>query len=143
MAYLSGLSVLLQQHKYYRLKMKIDGKKYPIESPMIFFGNNQLQLQELKLNLASCAASGKLAAVALGKVSQWQLLKLIIRLFQGNVENAKNVYPICADHVEISTSKKSMKVALDGEIIRLATPLYFQVLHDAVQVRVPHAAASV
>lgn len=141
-AYVSGLSVLLQPHKYYKLKIKIDGKHQPIDSPMIFFGNNQLQLQDLKLRLASCAAAGKLAGVALDKVSQWRLLKLMLRLFKGDLEQAEDVHAFCADHIEISAKRTCMKVALDGEIRSLKMPLRFEVLHDAIQVRVPNVTSS-
>ena len=142
-AYLSGLSTLLKPYHPFKLKIKIDGQKHPIDSPMVFFGNNQLQLQDLKLRLASCAAQGKLAGVAIHQVNRWQLLQLMLKLFQGELEQAKDVYSFCADHVEILSKRPQMKVALDGEIIRLQTPLRFSVLHDAIQVRVPHVTASV
>lgn len=138
-AYLSGLAVLAQPQKYYRLKIKIDGQKHPIASPMVFFGNNQLQLQDLKLRLADCAAQGKLAAVAVGHVSRFQLFQLMVKLLQGELEHAKDVYSFCAENVEISTQKPDMKVALDGEIMRLRTPLKFKVTHDAINVRVPRS----
>lgn len=141
-AYLSGLSVLVQPHQYNKLKIKIDGSHQAIDSPMIFFGNNQLQLQDLKLRLASCAAAGKLAGVALDKVSQWGLLKLMLRLLKGDLEQADNVHVFCAENIEISAKQKRIKVALDGEIMSLKMPLNFKVLHDAIQVRVPHATSS-
>ncbi|KAF7276559.1 hypothetical protein GWI33_010084, partial [Rhynchophorus ferrugineus] len=62
-AYLSGLSTLLRPYHPFKLRLKIDGYKHLIDSPLVFFGNNQLQLQDLKLRLASCAAQGKLAGV--------------------------------------------------------------------------------
>lgn len=138
-AYLSGLSVLMQSHRHYKLQMKIDGKLQPIDSPMVFFGNNQLQLKELKLKLANCVTQGKLAGVAIGKVNRWQLLQLVVKMLQGELEQANDVYSFCADEVEILTRKSSMKVALDGEIVRIATPLKFTVMHDAIKVRVPDA----
>ncbi|GAA5011238.1 diacylglycerol kinase family protein [Acinetobacter puyangensis] len=142
-AYLSGLDVLVKSHKHYNLQLKIDGQQYPLDTPMVFFGNNQLQLQDLRLKLAACAAQGKLAGVAIGKVSRWQLFRLMIKLLKGELEQAEDVYSFCADHVEISATRPLMKVALDGEILKLRTPLKFSVLHDAIQVRVPRVVTSV
>ncbi len=136
-AYLSGLDVLLKQYSHYKLQATVDGQLYPIATPLIFFGNNQLQLQDLKLRLAECAAQGKLAGVAVGKVKRWQVFQLILKLLQGELENADHAYGFCADSVEIVSKHANMKVALDGEIIQLETPLKFSVIHEAVRVRAP------
>lgn len=141
-AYLSGLGVLLQPHHHYKLQVWIDGEQRPIDTPMVFFGNNQLQLQDLKLKLAECAKHGKLAGVALETVTRWKLLKLIVQLFQGELEQAKDVHSFCAEQVKIMCKRPMMKVALDGEIVKLRTPLEFSVLRHVLKVRVPHAAAS-
>ncbi|KAA8735228.1 diacylglycerol kinase [Acinetobacter qingfengensis] len=142
-AYLSGLVELIKPFYHFRLKLRIDGKLHPVDSPMIFFGNNQLQLQDLKLRLADCAAQGKLAGVALGQVNRWQLLQLILKLFQGELERADDVYGFCADQVEIESKQRTLKVALDGEIVQLTTPLKFAVCQNAVIVKVPHVITSI
>ena len=98
-----------------------------------------MQLQDLKLRLASCAAKGKLAGVAVGHVTRLQLFQLMVKLLQGELEHAKDVYSFCAEDVRILTQKPTMKVALDGEILRLRTPLKFKVAHDAIKVRVPRS----
>ena len=141
-AMMSGLIVLLSEQRQLKLKLTVDGEKIPLQTPLVFFGNNQLQLADLKLALANCAAQGKLAAVAISQLTRWQMIKLIHRLQQGSFEQAPEVSSFCATEIKIEARKKSMKVAIDGEIITLKTPLLFKVAHDALQVMVPNDAAN-
>lgn len=134
----SGFAVLMRQHQKMKLRVIIDGHAQPIETPMMFFGNNQLQLQEMHLKLADCAASGRLAAVAVEPVSRLQILSLIARMQLGTFEQAPEVRCFCAERVCIETKKRqAMTLAIDGEIVRTRSPLKFQVAQHALQVMVP------
>jgi diacylglycerol kinase family enzyme len=142
-AMISGFAVLMREQQKLRLQMMVDGQEEPLESPLIFFGNNQLQLKEMNLQLATCVEQGKLAAVAITPLTRWQLLKLIHRLQRGTFEQAPEVSAFCADVIKINAKVKTMKVAIDGEIVRVKTPLIFKIAHQALQVMVPHVTASV
>lgn len=136
-AMVSGLIVLLREQQKLKLRLTVDGKQLPIETPLVFFGNNQLQLADMKLALAQCAAEGKLAAVAITQLTRWQMIKLIHRFQQGLFEQAPEVSSFCATEIKIESRRKCMKVAIDGEIIKIDTPLLFNVRHDALKIMVP------
>lgn len=142
-ALLSGFAVLMREQYKLRLRMTIDGEKTRMESPLVFFGNNQLQLQDFHLQLSECVAQGKLAAVAITELSRWQLIKLVHRLQTGTFEQAPEVTCICAESIKIESRARTMKVAIDGEIVYVNTPLLFKVAHKALQVMVPHDPAFV
>ncbi|GAC1376972.1 MAG: diacylglycerol kinase family protein [Aquirhabdus sp.] len=137
-AMISGFTALMREHKKLQLKLIVDGQIKPIETPLVFFGNNQLQLQEFKMNLAECAAMGKLAVVAITELSKWQTLKLMARLQLGTFEEAPEVTAFCADAIRIESRAWQMKVAIDGEIVHVQTPLHFSVAKAALTVIVPH-----
>ncbi|MBC7752577.1 MAG: NAD(+)/NADH kinase [Candidatus Saccharibacteria bacterium] len=136
-AKISGFAVLMREHQKLKLKLIVDGQVKPIESPLVFFGNNQLQLHDYKLGLAECAAQGKLAVVAITEVSKIQILKLIARLQLGTFEKAPEVTVFCADAIRIESKARQMKVAIDGEVIYMQTPLHFSVARCALTVIVP------
>lgn len=138
-AMLSGFAVLMRQHQKMRLRMIIDGHPEPIESPMVFFGNNQLQLTDMHLALAECAAAGKLAAVAMAEVNRLQILALIARMQLGTFEQSPQVHSFCADRISIESRSRSMKLAIDGEVVTVNTPLQFKVARHALAVMTPHA----
>ncbi len=56
-AYTSALDVLIRDRKELKLEVEVDGQRYPVKTPLIFFGNNQLQLAEMKLRIAEAAGS--------------------------------------------------------------------------------------
>lgn len=142
-AMVSGFAVLMREQLRLKLRMTIDGAQTPIETPLVFFGNNQLQLQDMKLTLADCVAQGKLAVVAITPLTRWKMIKLIHQLQLGTFEQAAEVRSFCADQIKIESRTRLMKVALDGEIVKIQTPLVFKVAHNALQVMVPYAVTSV
>jgi diacylglycerol kinase family enzyme len=66
-AYTSGLDVLLRHRKELKLELEVDGRSYLVKTPLVFLGNNQLQLEELNLKIAQDAAQGKVAGVVVAK----------------------------------------------------------------------------
>lgn len=72
-----------------------------MKTPLIFFGNNQLQLSEMNLRIAKAAATGKVAGVAVARVDKLILFKILWQLIQGN-EQANDMYSFAAEQVVIS-----------------------------------------
>jgi len=137
-AYTSGLDVLLRDRKELKLQIDVDGVKYPVKTPLIFFGNNQLQLSELNLRIAESAAKGKVAGVVVAKSDKLSLFKMLWQLMRGNLEKTPDVYSFAADAVTIDTTRKKLTVALDGEIVEMQPPLHIAVRKNALNIMVPH-----
>ena len=141
-AYTSGLDVLIRDRKELKLEVEVDGKNYPVKTPLIFFGNNQLQLAEMNLKIAQCAADGQVAGVVIAKSDKFTLFRILWRLIRKGLEQAPEVYSFCADEVIVRSKRKKMTVALDGEIVELKPPLKFSVAKHALNVVVPHDSTS-
>lgn len=142
-AYTSGLDVLIRDRKELKLEIEVDGKKYPVKTPLIFFGNNQLQLAEMNLRIAESAANGKVAGIVVAKSDKRTLFKMLWQLMRGNLDQAPDVYSFSADEVKIYSKRKKLTVALDGEIVEMQPPLKISVRKNALKIMVPHDSASV
>ncbi|WP_445115251.1 diacylglycerol/lipid kinase family protein [Acinetobacter sp. WZC-1] len=142
-AYTSGLDVLIRDRKELKLEVEVDGIKYPVKTPLIFFGNNQLQLAEMKLKIAECAKIGQVAGVVVAKADKMTLFKTLFQLVRGQLEEASDVYSFSAVQVRVYSRKSRLTVAIDGEIVEMNTPLHIHVEKNALNIMVPHAAASV
>ena len=142
-AYTSGLDVLIRDWKELKLEVEVDGKKYPVKTPLIFFGNNQLQLEELKLKVSKCAELGEIAGVVIAKGDKLTLFKTLFQTIRGKLEQASDVYSFGAQKVTVYSRKPKLTVALDGEIVSMSTPLDLHVEKNALNIMVPHAATSV
>ncbi|QOW46818.1 MULTISPECIES: diacylglycerol kinase family protein [Acinetobacter] len=142
-AYTSGLDVLIRDRKELKLEVQVDGQKYPVKTPLIFFGNNQLQLQEMKLKIAKCAEVGLIAGVVIAKGDKATLFKTLFQTIRGKLENASDVYSFGAQKVIVYSKKPKLTVALDGEIVEMTTPLKLHVEKNALNIMVPHVTSSV
>ena len=142
-AYTSALDVLLRDRKELKLELEVDKKRYLLKTPLIFFGNNQLQLSEMNLHIAKAAAAGKVAGVAVTKSDKLTLFKILWQFIQGKAEQADDIYSFAAEQVVIHSESPQLTVALDGEIVKMRPPLRISVLKNALKIKVPHAAASV
>lgn len=137
-AYTSALDVLLRRHRELKLEVIVDGDKYPVKTPLIFFGNNHLQLQEMNLKIAHAVQQGKIAGVIVAKSDKLTLLKLLFQLLKGDVERANDIYSFAAEHVVVHAKKgKKLHIAIDGEIVEEHAPLEFSVVREALYVMVP------
>ena len=142
-AYTSGLDVLIRDRKELKLEIEVDGKKYPVKTPLIFFGNNQLQLAEMNLRIAEAAEKGKVAGIVVAKSDKRTLFKILWQLIKGNLDKAPDVYSFSGDEVEVHSKRKKLTVALDGEIVEMQPPLKISVRKNALKILVPHDSASV
>lgn len=141
-AYTSGLDVLIRDRKELKLTLKIDEKELTLKTPLLFFGNNQLQLSEMNLRIAENVAQGKVAGVVLSKSDKFTIFKTLLKLIQGKIEQANDVYSFYADNVTVSSTKEKLTVAVDGEIKYIDTPLKCYVEKNALKIMVPHAITS-
>ncbi|TCM69979.1 diacylglycerol kinase family enzyme [Acinetobacter calcoaceticus] len=142
-AYTSGLDVLLRDRKALKLEVAVDQQRYRIKTPLVFFGNNQLQLAEMKLKVAKCAEIGQVVGVVMAKSDKLTLFKALFQLIKGDLEHAADVYSFSAEQVMVYSKKASLTVAIDGEIVELATPLKIRVEKNALKIMVPYADSSV
>ena len=136
-AYTSALDVLIRDRKELKLEVEVDGQSYPVKTPLIFFGNNQLQLAEMKLRIAEAAEAGKVAGVVVAKSDKRTLFKTLWQLIKGNLDQASDVYSFAADEVIVHSKRNKLTVAVDGEIVTMTPPLKITVRKHALNIMVP------
>lgn len=141
-AYTSGLDVLIRDRKELKLEVEVNGQKYPVKTPLLFFGNNQLQLQEMNLKIAKCAEIGEVAGVILAKSDKLTLFKTLFQLIRGKLDKAADVYSFSGESVKVYSKKPKLTVAIDGEIIELQTPINIYVAKNALKMMVPYDSTS-
>ncbi len=144
--------VLLRGRSPFRLQMTIDGSPGTVTTPMVFVGNNTLQLEQLGLDVANVtrpAPSGadgsgrpeQLALVVLRPVSRWQMFKLVLRAAIGHLAGAGELDTIGVDDLTLTSSHSPVDVVVDGEIKRLKMPLRFRIHRGVLRVLVPKTPA--
>ena len=136
-AYLSAALTLARPPSPLTLDLAIDGVPLSRTSPLLFVGANTRQLDAFGLNGTECVDAGLLAmyiAQPLGTRRLWTLA--LSGLIQG-FGDMPQLETLCAAEAVVTTRRKRIRVAVDGEIARLHSPLRYRSRPDALRVLVP------
>ena len=128
----AGLGTLLREHRQLRLQLEKDGGSlHTLRTPTVFVGNNRLQLERIGIAEAADVDAGRLAVMALRPVGTWEMLGLLLRGALGRLGDADQVLSFSAEELTVRPARRygmaRAKVAIDGEIAWVKTPLRFRV----------------
>jgi diacylglycerol kinase family enzyme len=126
----SGLATLLKGHRQLTLEIEHDEQRETVRTPTVFVGNNPLQLERIGLPEADDVERHRLAAVVVRPVSTRELLWLALRGALGQLGEDRNVrnFPFRKLRVSgVGRARGTLQVAIDGEIVRMRTPLTFAI----------------
>lgn len=139
-AMLSGLVTLFEWRRRMTLEIELDGERTVLVTPTLFVGNNRLQLERIGIDpvVTGRVGDGRLAAIALRPVGNWQMLGLVLRGAIGRLGEAQQVQSFALRSLTVRVRRmRRMKVAADGEVVVMAPPLRFSVSATPLQLLLP------
>jgi diacylglycerol kinase family enzyme len=123
-------------HRRYRLVL--DNAPQPVVTPLLFIGNNVYSLDSGKVGVRDAMDDGKLSVFAVAKNTRWGLIGFAIRTLRGRSDLARDFAAIgTCKTLTISARRRRIPIALDGEVMRLETPLKFSIKPSALTVFAP------
>jgi diacylglycerol kinase family enzyme len=141
-AYVSVLLTLIQPPSIVNLAISADGRLLSRRTPLLFIGANPHQMESLGIVGASCIAERKLTLYVTMPMGAGKMVRLALRLLMKRLRRAEDFEVICAREILIGVGGRRVRVALDGEVRVLDTPLRYRMRHGAVRVIVPPDAAA-
>lgn len=136
-AYWAVLTTLTRLPKPLALSIKTPDARLNVRTPVAFVFNNAFQLREMGLEGVACIEEGKFAVLVSRGRGRWGLIKNGFALVLGQATRGDDFSLICAEEVEITASRKALRVARDGERQRMKGPYRFRLHHDAIRVMAP------
>jgi diacylglycerol kinase family enzyme len=136
----SALVTLTHRHRQLSLSIEEDGKAArTVRTPTLLVGNNPLQLEHIGVEGADVVGRGQLAAIMSRPLRTLALFKLLLRALLGRLGNAAEVDSLTFRRMTVRPRRRGgkVKVAVDGEIIWLDTPLSFRVADASLPLLVP------
>jgi diacylglycerol kinase family enzyme len=134
----AGLGTLWNYRRVYNLRMELDGKPTQLRTPMVFFGLNSLQFENLGMDAAACTQAGMLAVIVLRSTSRWTLLGMALRGVLHRLHGTTDLRTHCAGSVEVKQAgARRAKVAVDGESVTCTMPLQVELVRDGLRVVAP------
>jgi diacylglycerol kinase family enzyme len=136
-SYLSVAMVLLRPPALLNLQLTIDGVRLNRRSPLVFAGVNAHQLEEFGIPGHGCPEGGRLALYITRPLTIPRLWRLAIRGFVRGLHGAEELEVVCARELVVNARRRRLRVAMDGEIVRLDLPLRYRFREQALRVLVP------
>jgi diacylglycerol kinase family enzyme len=121
-----------------RLTLRFAGMKAPVETPLLFVGNNKYETGLLSLGRRAAIDQGELCVYAPLARSRLGFAWLSLRAVFGRPDRQRDFLTIEGiEEAEIDSRGRSLIVAVDGEAMPMETPLRYRVRKGAVNLIVP------
>lgn len=137
----AGLRTLLREHRLLSLEISYDLEHEIVRTPTLFVGNNPLQLERVGLPEAIDVEHRQLAAVVVRTHQPAALLWLALRGALGQLGDAKHVRNFSFRRMTVNPwlryGQHSIKMAVDGEVLRMRPPLQFHVAPQPLWLMTP------
>jgi diacylglycerol kinase family enzyme len=104
-------------------------------TPFVFFGNNDYSTALLSLGKRACLDRGTLCVHTVRARSRFYMLWLLARALFGRPETVRDFETQHVTEASVLARKHSLVVAIDGEVVRMAPPLYYRIRPGALLVR--------
>jgi diacylglycerol kinase family enzyme len=131
---------VFRRYPVLRVVLDVDGKAHPRVTPFVFVGNNRYDMNLMAAGSRAALDRGELSLYFAHRTGRFGLLRIALRGLFGRLDQAKDFEAISLPAFAIETPKKTLKIAVDGEVARMVPPLNFRVLAGALRVAAPPAA---
>ena len=127
---------ILRHYRGVRVHLETDTLARTAATPFLFVGNNEYQVEGIRLGSRVRLDAGSLYAYLAPRLRGRDLPKLLGLALAGRaMEHALECFATRA--LEVETSRRAILVALDGEVRRMTVPLRYRILPGALPVIVP------
>lgn len=141
----SGILTLMRERSQLTIQLEHEGGVRLVRTPSLFIGNNRLQLTQIGIPEANSVERGQLAAIMVRPVGTLAMFGLLLRGALGQLGEAEHVHSFAFRRLTVqprmARTRRRIKVAIDGEVTSLNTPLVFQVAPQPLLLIVPAFAA--
>jgi YegS/Rv2252/BmrU family lipid kinase len=136
-AYIWAAVAVLRRYPFLNVRVGIDGEELKSRTPFVFVGNNEYDMETLTIGGRSYLDSGRLCLYMTNRTGRLGLVRLALRALLGGLNQEKDFVSLCTEEIWIETRHQHMRVALDGEVTRIAPPLHYRVRPRALRVLAP------
>jgi diacylglycerol kinase family enzyme len=127
--------------RHYRgITIRIDAGDSPrvVRTPFFAVGNNEYLVDGMRLGARVRLDAGRLLIYYAPRVHTRDLPELVVLALLGHATDSRVLESFAAETIQVdSPSRRTLRVAFDGEVARMATPLRYRTWPGALNVIVP------
>lgn len=127
----------LRRHRPLDVILSVDGREIRRSTAFVFVGNNVYDMEGFDIGTRQRLDGGELSVYLSRAVRPFELLALGFRALFGRLKDAKGFESLRTPELTIETRGREIRVATDGEIAMVETPLRYRIRPRALKVVVP------
>jgi diacylglycerol kinase family enzyme len=120
-----------------RTTLEMGGRAVSRTTPFVFVGNNEYEMSLLALGRRSRLDAGVLSIYVGNRTGRFGMLRLAFRALLGRLRQAADFDDWVAPELLIETRRRRVRVAADGEVMRMQPPLRYRSRPKHLSVIVP------
>jgi diacylglycerol kinase family enzyme len=128
----------LRRYPFLSVRLTMDdGSEHARRTPFVFIGNNAYTMQGFSIGERNRLDAGKLSLYVAQRPGRLGLLRLAWSALCGRLAQERDFDVLEAETMDIGTHHRRLRVATDGEVTVMATPLRYRIRPRALSVIVP------
>jgi len=117
--------------------LQVDDRAVALTTPFVFVGNNRYEMSLFSLGTRTSLQGGELSIYLAQDAGRMGLVRLFVRALLGRLEQDRGFHSFTLPGVEVRTRRRSLRVSLDGEVVRMSSPIRYLVRPRALRVLAP------
>lgn len=127
----------LARFNHQRLRLTVNDEPTRVDTPLLFIGNNDYQLELPAAGRRQALDDGKLCLLVMRSKTRRGFVAATLRALIGRARTDDIVRIDSVERVRVDSGLDSLAVSLDGEVLRETPPLRYATRKRALTVRVP------
>jgi diacylglycerol kinase family enzyme len=127
----------LGRFRYLRIRVTTAEGEMIRRTPIVFVGNNRYEMEGLRAGKRDAIDRGELCLYIPRPRGRWHLIWFSILALLGRAWERDDFDYVFTDTITIESRHEHLRVSLDGEVAKLATPLAYRIRRGALRVVVP------
>ncbi|MFL6700047.1 MAG: diacylglycerol/lipid kinase family protein [Vitreoscilla sp.] len=127
----------LRRFPFMTFRIDVDGVESEIRTPFLFLGNNRYEINGLKIGRRQSLQGGTLSIYHAERAGRRRLFVFALHALLGRLGSRHDFHETTAKRLHISSRHRSLRLATDGEVVQVETPLDCRILARALKVYVP------
>jgi diacylglycerol kinase family enzyme len=127
----------LRRFRVRTVTLRADGRVWRVTTPLVFVGNNRYETRLLALGRRNALQDGQLWLYVARNASRLGIVRLAARTVLGRLEQAEDFETVATTEVELRTRRRHLRLAVDGEVLPMVSPVRWRARPGALNVLAP------
>jgi diacylglycerol kinase family enzyme len=126
-----------EHHAGLAVRVDAEGEAQLHRTPFVFVGNNRYTMEGLAIGARASLQGGELSLYLGRRRGRLALVQMALRALTRRLRQDEDFELVTGDAFVITTTDRRIRVATDGEVCMMDTPLHYRIRPRALRVMVP------